>query len=117
MLSPVPSASAPTPGQALGTLVPCHRRGGRPGCAAAPAAPPLVPFINPGALPAQHPTSTGERALGRGREADLRVCRVFFFPPEPVIYKLIKLLMKPPEIRASVVRSQLCHPHFPRLAT
>lgn len=59
------------------------------------------------------PALAGEWVLGGGWEAILGVCGRFFPSPEPVIYKLIELLMKPPEIRASVVRSQLCPPAFP----
>lgn len=43
MFSPIPSASAPTPGRALGVLVPCCQHGGCLGCVDTAAAPPLVP--------------------------------------------------------------------------
>lgn len=70
--------------------VPCYWHRGRPGCGVTPAAPPLVPLINPGALRDRYvahnrgPAGTGTgRGVGAGRwlGSHSRCLRAFFSLP------------------------------------
>lgn len=96
MFSPIPPASAPALGRAVGTPSPCHQHGGCPGCGVAPAAAPL------GALML---CVTGTQLVPGSRavagEPFSGSVGVFACPHQLVIYELMESLMTPPEIRAS----------------
>lgn len=96
MLSPIPPASAPALGRAVGTPSPCHQHGECPGCGVAPAAALLGPLML--CVTGTEPVPGSWAVAGEPFSGSVGV---FSCPHQLVIYKLMELLMTAPEIRAS----------------